>query len=234
MGQLKVLVTIPARGGSKGIPHKNLRPLAGKPLLAHTIEPALRASTVDRVVVSTDDSQIADVALAAGAEVVRRPAEISGDAASSESALLHALDYLLETEGYEPNLVVFLQATAPLRQPGDIDRAVRQLLAEDADSLLSVVRTHTWLWRVVEGRPQSFNYDYRQRLRRQDRPAEYSENGSIYVFKPWVLRRFNNRLGGKIAFYEMGPWSDVDIDTLEDLELAEWILERGYCGSKEQ
>jgi N-acylneuraminate cytidylyltransferase len=222
----EVLAIIPARGGSKGIPGKNLRSLNGKPLLVHTIEQARQTLRITRIVVSTDDPQISAIAREHGAEVVWRPADISGDHASSEAALVHALDFLVDSEDYKPDLVVFLQATSPIRRLDDIDRAVTTLINQEADSLVSVVPVVAWLWRIVDGVPQSFNYDYRQRLRRQDRPPEYSENGSIYIFKPWVLRQLNNRLGGKIALYEMNEWSNIDIETMADFELAEWALSR--------
>jgi N-acylneuraminate cytidylyltransferase len=192
--------------------------------LAHSIEAALGASTVTRVVVSTDDDEIAETAARNGAEVVRRPSELAADTASSESALLHVLDHLQKEEGYEPDLVVFLQATSPIRDEGDIDGAVGELKTRGADSLLSVVSSHRFLWRLNEGVPQPLNYDPQARPRRQDREPEFAENGSIYVFKPWVLREFNCRLGGKVALYEMGPWSGIDIDTPADLELCEWVM----------
>jgi YrbI family 3-deoxy-D-manno-octulosonate 8-phosphate phosphatase len=222
----KVLAIIPARGGSTGIPRKNLQPLAGKPLIAHTVEAAVGAKAVGRVIVSTDDTEIAEAARRYSAGVVARPPEISGDTASSESALLHALDLLKNTEGYEPDLVVFLQCTSPIRWPDDIDNAVQALLDSEADSLLSVSPSHRFLWRVEDNEVQSANFDYQHRPRRQERSPEYVENGSIYVFKPWVLREFNNRLGGKIALYEMDYWSSFEIDTLEDLALCEWIMQR--------
>lgn len=228
----EILAIIPARGGSKGIPGKNLRPLMSKPLIAHTIEQARQAQGVSRVVVSTDDEEIGRVAAAYGAEVVWRPEALSGDTATSESALVHVLDHLQETEGYEPSLVLFLQCTSPLRRPDDIDRAIATLLTQEADSLVSVVPVVVWLWRLVKGQPQSFNYDYHQRLRRQERPQDYNENGSIYVFKPWVLRRCNNRLGGNIALYEMDAWSNIDIESLTDLALAEWVMTHVYTPSE--
>jgi CMP-N,N'-diacetyllegionaminic acid synthase len=224
----EIVALIPARGGSKGVPRKNVRPLAGKPLLAHTIEQARAVELVNRVVVSTDDEEIGEVARQYGAEVVWRPAEISGDTASSESALRHALEFLKESGGYEPDYVVFLQCTSPLRWPGDIDRAIETLLAAEADSLLSVVPSHRFLWTVNQGgQPVAVNYDYANRPRRQDRAAEYVENGSIYVFKPWVLRELNNRLGGRIALYMMDEWSGVDIDSAADFALCEWLLNQG-------
>lgn len=227
----KVITIVPARGGSKGIPGKNLRPLAGKPLLAHTIELAQVARLVNRVVVSTDSPEIAAVSQAYETEVIWRPDDLSGDTASSESALLYTLDFLRDSEGYEPDLVVFLQCTSPLRRPHDIDKAIQTLVDQEADSLVSVVPVVCWLWRVVDGQPQSFNYDAQKRLRRQERPPEFNENGSIYIFKPWVLRQFNNRLGGKIVLYEMDEWSNIDIETLTDLALAEWVMTQVYGAS---
>lgn len=219
-----ILAIIPARGGSKGIPGKNLRLLAGKPLLVHTIEQALAAS-ISRVIVSTDAADIARVAGEAGAEVVIRPPELSGDTASSESALLHVLDTLAETQGYTADLVVFLQCTSPLRQAGDIDRAVQTLLAAGADSLLSLAPFAHFLWWQPEGQPlQSYNFDYHHRPRHQELPRQYMENGSIYVFKPWVLRETGNRLGGKFVHYEMHPLTALDIDTPADLLLCEAIM----------
>jgi N-acylneuraminate cytidylyltransferase len=220
----EVLALIPARRGSKGIPRKNVRLLAGRPLIAHTLQQALSARIVNRVAVSTDDPEIAAISRQLGAEVIRRPAEISSDTATSESALLHAMDYLEETENFRPELVVFLQSTSPVRAPCDIDCAVEKLLASGADSLLSVVRSHYFIWRLLDGEVEPVNYDYSLRPRRQERLPEFVENGSIYVFKPWILRQLNNRLGGKIALYEMDRWSMVDIDTPSDLELCELVF----------
>jgi CMP-N,N'-diacetyllegionaminic acid synthase len=223
--QQEILAIIPARGGSKGIPRKNVQPVLGKPLLAHTIEHALNATYVTRTVVSTDDKGIANVTRAFDAEVVMRPPELATDTATSESALRHVLDSLHAAEGYEPDLIVFLQATAPIRRPFDVDRAIATLQAAGADSLLSVVPSHSFLWRHTgEGDAEPVNYDYRSRPRRQDLEPQYAENGSIYVFKPWVLREHDNRLGGKIVLYEMDAWSGIDIDAPHDLALCEWIM----------
>lgn len=218
------LAIIPARGGSKGIPRKNIRLLNGKPLIAYTIEQAKATPSITRVVVSTDDAEIGAVAQQYGAEVVWRPAEISGDTASSESALLHVLDYLEQTEGYQPELLIFLQATSPLRRPYDIANAIQKLIDEGADSLLSLAPFGHFLWHVPGGELQSLNFDYLNRPRHQELSPLYMENGSIYVFKPWVLRQLGNRLGGKITYYEMDPLSAIDIDTPADFDLCEAIL----------
>ncbi|MBZ0319434.1 MAG: acylneuraminate cytidylyltransferase [Anaerolineae bacterium] len=223
---LNILAIIPARGGSKGIPKKNIKPILGKPLLAYSIEQAWATLAISRVIVSTDSTDIADVAKQYKAEVVLRPAEISGDKASSESALLHVLDHLRETEQYEPDLVVFLQATSPMRQPDDIQNAIETLQRENADSLPSVAPFHGFLWRRTTEGVQSFSYDYQNRQMRQEAPEDFVENGSIYIFKPEILRKTNNRLGGKIAVYPMRPIDSFQIDEPDDLDLIETLMKR--------
>ena len=218
------LCIIPARGGSKSIPRKNIRRVAGKPLLAYSVEQALETPSIERVVVSTNSEEIAAVAREYGAEVIPRPPEISGDTASSESALLHALDHLRDQEGYETDLVVFLQATSPLRRPDDIENAIKHFHQEEADSLLSVASLHGFIWREEGDQLRSFSYDYKHRLRRQDAPKDYIENGSIYVFKPWVLREHHNRLGGKIVLYPMRMQESFQVDEPSDLEVMEHLV----------
>mgnify|MGYP005832476315 CR=1 FL=1 len=193
-----------------------------------TVWQAAQSVSISRIVVSTDDEEIAAAAERFGAEIIVRPPNISDDAASSESALLHSLDSLRDREGYEPDLVVFLQCTSPVRNQGDIDRAIATLVSEEADSLLSVAPSHRFLWSRVNGNARPLNYDPVHRPRRQERMSEFVENGSIYVFKPWVLRRFRNRLGGKIALFEMDEASSFEIDNAFDFELVQWIaLSRG-------
>jgi N-acylneuraminate cytidylyltransferase len=220
----RVVTLIPARGGSKGIVDKNIRFVAGLPLLAHSILHAKQTPSMSRIIVSTDHQAIASIAAQFGAEVIWRPAEISGDTASSESALLHALDYLRDEEGYEPSLVVFLQATSPLRHPNDIQNSIDTLTREGADSLFSACPAHGFVWRNEGERLSSVTYDYRNRPRRQDTFEHLIENGSIYVFKPWVLRDLNNRLGGNIATYRMDPLDSFQIDEPQDLAIAEALF----------
>jgi N-acylneuraminate cytidylyltransferase len=225
---MNCLAIIPARGGSKGVPRKNIRLLAGHPLLSYSIAHARATPEINRIVVSTDDPMIARVAHECGAESIVRPAEISGDTATSESALLHTLDHLRDTEGYEPDLVVFLQATSPLRRADDISMAIRTLLDDEADSLFSACPMHGFVWRRDRAGSdwRSETYDYRNRRRRQDAPEDVVENGSIYVFRPRVLRELGNRLGGKIAVHFMDAAESVQVDTPSDLELVEHLLSR--------
>jgi N-acylneuraminate cytidylyltransferase len=136
---LNILCVIPVRGGSKGVPGKNLRPVAGRPLVTWSITHAIGSTTPMRVIVSTDSEDIATVARAAGAEVpFLRPAELATDTAATEPTILHAIKWVRD-EGWEPDLVILLQATSPIRRTDSIDRAIDQLLAEDADSLVGVV-----------------------------------------------------------------------------------------------
>lgn len=223
--KLDCLAVIPARGGSKGIPGKNLRPVAGAPLVAHAIRAARGAKRVTRVVVSTDDSAIAAAARAEGAEVVRRPAAISGDTASSESALLHALEHLAAREGYRPDLLVFLQCTSPLTLPEDVDAAVAALRRQRADSAFTASPFHGFVWRTVpDGGAVGVNHDKTNRPRRQDREPEYLENGAVYVMKTGPFLAVQHRFFGKTVIVPMPPERALDIDEPADLARADEIL----------
>lgn len=224
---MRIIAIIPARGGSKGIPGKNIRPLAGQPLIAHSIAAALGAPAICRTIVSTDSEQIAAVARGHGAEVLARPAEISGDTASSESAFLHVLDHLRAAEGWEPDLVVILQPTSPRRPQGAVGRCIEQLLEEQADSIFSASPIEGFVWTAGGGslQPQPMTYDPSNRQMRQElRKMVVEENGSIYAFKPSILRRHHSRLGGKIALFLMDKIDAFQVDEPRDLVLLEALM----------
>lgn len=225
----QTVAVIPARGGSKGIPGKNVRLVAGLELIAHSVVQAVASKGVDKVYVSTDDIAIANAARAHGAEVIDRPSAIAGDVASSESALLHALDQIEATVKVER--MVFLQCTSPIREPDDIDRALATFDAEQADSLLSVAPSHRFLWGMGPSGPKALNYDPANRPRRQDMAPQYVENGSIYIFKPWVLKQLNNRLGGRIALYPMASRSAFEIDDELDMAIIDFLLRTNTTAS---
>ena len=227
---MKIVAIIPARGGSKGVPRKNIQLLAGKPLIAHTIEQALQARQINRTIVSTDDAEIAAISEQYGAEVVMRPPELASDTASSESTLLHTLEYLQQTEEYQPDLVVFLQCTSPLRQPDDIDNAINVIIKDNADSLISLTASEEFIWTKVGKEFTSLSFDYKNRKRRQELDTIYYENGSLYVFKPETLRKYKNRLGGKISAYLMKSWQRVDIEDYEGFEWCEWLYQKHLAG----
>lgn len=224
---MNVIAIILARGGSKGIHKKNIVEFCGRPLLAWSILQAKESSCVNAVYVSSDSSEILEVAEQYGAYRIKRPGKLATDTATSESALLHALDHIEQSSKNDVELVVFLQATSPLREAKDIDEAVKKLRDDQADSLFSSARLQDFfIWGQKTEGLISLNYDFKRRLRRQETMPQYVENGSIYVFKPEILRRYNNRFGGRIATYEMEFWKTWEIDSLEDKELCEWYFQK--------
>jgi len=226
---MNILAIIPARGGSKGIPRKNILSISGKPLIAHTIECALNTSIIDRVVVSTDDPEIAAVSKQYGAEVVLRPIEISGDLASSEAALLHTLDYLKKNEGSDPEILVFLQCTSPLTLPEDVEGTIRALVDEDADSALAVAPFHYFLWRQDSDRNAvSINHDKNFRPMRQEREPQYIETGAVYAMRTEGFFKAKHRFFGKTAIYVMPAERRLEIDEPVDFEIAEVIIRKQH------
>ena len=221
----RIVAIIPARGGSRGIPRKNIVPFCGKPLLAWSILQARAAQKVDAVYVSTDDAEIARVARSYGAKVIDRPAEISGDTATSESALLHAVT-TIEKGGTDIRCVVFLQATSPLREASDIDTALRAFISEKADSLFSAVLIDDLaIWKRAAGKLVHLNPALKERKRRQDCDEQYAENGSIYIFTPEILRIAQKRFGGRIAVSCMEHWKIFEIDTPEGLAFCRSLFQ---------
>ena len=222
-----IIAIVPVRGGSKGIPGKNLKPICERPLLAWSIMQARAAESISSVWVSSDSDDILAVAKEYGANPIKRPETLSGDNASSESAWLHALEEI-EHSGVNVDLIVGMQATSPIRSPSDLDGAIAQMQRERLDSLLTVTEVEDFFnWRIGPDGPESINYDYRSRERRQAIEKRYLENGSFYIFRPEILRDLGNRLGGKIGMYTMERHKMFQIDNPEDLVLCEAIM-RGY------
>ena len=219
------LAVIPARGGSKGIPGKNIRLVAGIPLIAYAVRAALASKRVNRVVVTTDSREIAAEALRFGAEVVNRPAELSSDTATSETAVLHCLDYLRATEDYEPGLVMLLQCTAPLTIPEDLDGMVETLLEQGADSCLTCVPFYHFLWeKEADGEVRPTNHSGARRKRRQDLEPQYLEMGAAYVMRTQVFRRTKERFCGRVALHVLPDERHLDIDSEKDLAKADALL----------
>ena len=216
-----------ARGGSKGIHKKNIMDFAGRPLLAWSILQALDSGVADSVYVSSDSDEILNVAVRYGAVAIQRPDELSMDTTTSEAALLHALDQIHRERGTDPERIVFLQATSPLRESSDIAGAVHAFDDQRIDSLFSdAVLDDFCAWVEEDGILKGKTFDPWNRGRRQDRKPLYLENGSIYIFKPSLLRNTGNRLGGKIGRYSMPFWKSYEIDTLENVELCEFYFRK--------
>ncbi|MCW7462972.1 acylneuraminate cytidylyltransferase family protein [Leptospira limi] len=223
MKDKKIRAIIAARGGSKGVPGKNIRNLGGKPLIEWSIEDALESKYIQEVYVSTDDEKIANISKSAGAKIINRPAMYATDKSSSEEAIIHAISEWDEMDP-ENDIIVFMQCTSPIRSSADLDEAIEKLISMKADSLLSVCEFHGFLWKEDGNNAIPWHHDYKIRPMRQDMEKRFKENGSFYIFKPWVILKDKNRLGGKIITYEMDQSSSIDIDTEFDFKLAEIFI----------
>jgi len=226
---IEVVGVITARGGSKGTPRKNVRKLAGKPLIAWTIEAAHRSESLSRVIVSTDDDEITQVCRAWGAEVpFRRPAELARDDSSSIAVLRHAAEWIERTDGRAPDYVMLLQPTSPLRRAEDIEGAVELAQARDAQAVVSVTETrhHPYLCRRIDeaGRLVEFMPCPVEYPRRQDIPTAYALNGAIYLIRPARLAAPDSRVFEGALGFVMPPERSLDVDTPWDLAVAETAL----------
>lgn len=226
------VAVILARGGSQGIPGKNLKNFCGKPLVAWTIEHALDAACIESVWVSSDDPEILAVGERYGALPIARPPEIADSAASSESGWLHALDVLAD-KGVAVTRMVAPQCTSPVRTASDFDGALKLFDAEKLDSLFSATSIPDFnIWRPQpNGDLDSYTYDYRRRERRQEKGEQFLENGSFWIFTPEVLRESGNRMDGKIGIWRMEFWKSFQIDEPEDFEFCE-VLMRAYLSEQ--
>jgi N-acylneuraminate cytidylyltransferase len=224
---MEICSIIPARSGSKGIPRKNLQIVAGKELIAYMIEASKKTKHINRVIVSTDDTEIKKVSENYGAEVIMRPAEISGDSASSESALLHVLKYLQHHEDYMPDITVFLQCTSPLTTAEDIDNTIESLLRDKADTAFSVTPFHYYLWeKDEEGNAVGVNHDKSKRLLRQQQKPQYLETGAVYVMLTKQFLGKKHRFFGKISMYNVPSERVLEIDEPADVEIAKLSLNK--------
>lgn len=230
----KIIAIIPARGGSKGLPGKNIIPLGGKPLIAHSIEVAKKSRLIDRVIVTTDDEKIASVAKKYGAEIpFIRPAELAQDDTPPDPVLKHVLNFLEEKEGMKPEIIVWLEPPCPFRTAKEIDEAI-QMLRDDpkADSLRSVIEPFqnpfkswtlegNYLKPLIEKKGQALHTGPRQKTQKV-----YWQNGALFLLKYETIMKKGNFFGDKILPYFMSSDRFVDIDKREDLELAEWYIKK--------
>lgn len=228
---MKISAIVLARGGSKGIPKKNIIDFCGKPLLAWTIEHCL-AGSVDAVYISSDSDEILEVGEKYGAHRINRPDEISDDEATSESGWLHALELIEKNQG-EMDWILAPQVTSPLRTATDITTGLEIAASGKYDSLFSCsLADDMFFWEDRSGNLESVNYDWKNRKRRQDIPKQYIENGSFYLFKPEILRKYNNRFGGRIGVVEMAFWKMFEIDSKEDIRMCSALMKEFIVGNK--
>lgn len=220
---MSVIVFIPVRGGSKGIPGKNIRPFCGRPLVYWTVRAAQEAVAVDRVVVSTDSDRIAETVSGFGLDkvsVFRRSEQTATDTASTESAMLE----YLQAAGPDPDdLFILVQATSPMLEGAQLDQAIAEYREGRYDSMLSCVRNKRFFW-SDEGKP--LNYDYMHRPRRQEFAGMWMENGAFYISKATAVLKNGNRLSGKIGVFEMPEYTSFEIDEPEDWIIMENLMRR--------
>lgn len=226
-----VLGIVPARKGSKGIPNKNIRILADKPLIVWTIDAALKAKTLDKTIVSTDDKKIAEISRKYGAEVpFIRPKVLARDSTPTLLALQHAVRYLEKKEDYSPDIIVTLQPTSPLRDETDIDKAVHRLMDTGADSVVSVCEVEYspyWMKKLKKDKVYPFVKTKKEYERRQDLPKVYRVNGAVYVTRRNVLMKDGKVLGKDTRALIMPLEKSIDIDTMLDFKLAELLIKEG-------
>ncbi|NEO12185.1 MULTISPECIES: acylneuraminate cytidylyltransferase family protein [unclassified Moorena] len=225
----KIIGLITARGGSKSIPRKNTTWLAGKPLIAWTIKAALKSHRLNRVIVSTEDEEIAEISKKWGAEVpFLRPAALAQDDSSHISVLIHAVDWLEQVEGTTIDYLMLLQPTSPLRSAQDIDLGIELALEQNADSVVSVCKasTHPYFTRRItsDGKLQDFVQKPDGYLRRQVLPPAYAWNGAIFLVRRDILIEKQTLETDRTYAYVMTPERSLEIDTPWDLYLANLIL----------
>ncbi|HDI12705.1 MAG TPA: acylneuraminate cytidylyltransferase family protein [Hadesarchaea archaeon] len=229
---MKILGVIPARGGSKGVPGKNLKKLAGKPLISYVIEAALRSKRLNRIIVSTDDRKIAKVAKRCGAEIpFIRPAALARDEISLIPVIQHAVKYLEENEGWSAEVVASIQPTSPLLESRDIDFAITKLIKTKCDSVVTICRiTHGhpyWALKMKGDRLIPFYSRGFRCLQKQDLPPLYHINGALYVRWRKILESWSGKdfgLGRDVRAVVMDELRSVDIDTQLDFLVAEALL----------
>ncbi|MBN1298258.1 MAG: acylneuraminate cytidylyltransferase family protein [Actinobacteria bacterium] len=213
----EIVALIPLRGGSKSIPYKNIKSIAGKPLCMWVIEEAVRSKMIDKVYASTDSDKIRDVisSYSLPVEVLERGPHLATDTASTESVML---DFAAKTDF---DIIVTIQATSPMTKSEDFDSAIKYFLDMSLDSLLTGVRVKKFFW-TDEAKP--INYNPLNRPRRQDFKGWIWENGAFYITKKNILEKYKCRLGGKTGIYEMSGESGIDIDEPVDWEIMERFL----------
>lgn len=223
----RILAVIPARGGSKGIPRKNIRELNQKPLIAYAIEEAAKSKYIDKLIVSTEDSEIAQVSKQFGADVpFMRPIELAADDTPGIHPILHALNWFHE-KGCYFDYIMCLQCTSPFRKAEHIDEAIEKLVNEAADSIVSVCESEVspyWMKRIEGGILKNFLSDIPFYSRRQDTPKTYRLNGAIYLAKTEILYKYSNWYTENTIPYLMDKTTSIDIDDILDFKFAELLM----------
>lgn len=220
-----ITAVIPARSGSKGVPKKNIRLLAGKPLILYTIEAAKNSKFLDNIIVATEDEEIASIAGKSGIDLFMFDPEMAQDTSPLDPVYEYAIRNA-EGRGKKTDIAMLLQPTSPLRDEKNIDAAIRTFFDKDADSLVSAKIYQGFLWGENEKGAYPLNYDPKKRPLRQERKPLYREQGAIYMTKKELLLKEHCRLAGKVALYVMSDKKSANIDGMDDFEKAERIIKQ--------
>jgi len=224
----KILALIPARGGSKRIPEKNIKVLSGKPLISYSIITAKKSKYIDKVIVSTDNEEIADISREFGSKVIIRPKELAKDETPTIEAVFHAIDSL-KKENYDPNIIVLLQPTSPLRNTKDIDNAIEIYLNNNCESVVSVCELkHTpyWSLKIDGGYLKPLFGEKYLKVRNQDFEKAYLPNGAIFVSEPKYIFKYRSFYCKYTIPYMMPFERSIDIDNEFDFMLAEFFMRK--------
>ena len=228
VAERRIVSIIPARFGSKGLPRKNIKLLAGKPLIAYSIEAALESKTIEKIVISTDDRQVMDISNSYGVEVIKRPKELSRDESPTINVIFHALE-VLKTENYKTDVILLLQPTSPLRTAEDIDDSIRLYLESHCESVISVCEfEHSpyWSFKIEGGYLRPLFGAEALKRRRQDLEMAYVPNGALFISIPENLRKYDGFYCPGTIPYIMPPERSIDIDNEVDFLLVELLMKQ--------
>ena len=218
-----IIAIITARKGSKELKNKNIKKILGHPLIAYSIIAAKKSKYIKDVYVSTDGKKIASISKKYGAKIINRPSKLANSIILPDAAVVHAINKIEKKNNF--NHVVFLQPTYPLRSKNDIDLAIKMYLKKKADCLFSSVELHSTMWRYKNSFVNPYHKSFRVVKSRDKLGTNVVDNGSIYITKKKLFKKYRHRLGGKkIISYRMEPWSIFEIDSKNDFKVVNWLM----------
>jgi len=221
---IKYLAIVPARKDSKRIKNKNLIKINNKELIKFTIESAKKIKKIKKIVVSSDDKRILNIAKKYKINSVKRPRKIARDNSTTEQAIHHTYKFFIKNNEEKVKNIILLQPTSPLRNAKHINECINLFEKKRYDSIFSAYKKNAFLWRSLNNKVKSLNYNYKKRIISQKMKKIIYENGAIYIFSSKGFIKYKNRLFGKIGVYYMNRLDSIDIDSIEDVNLVKKII----------